>query len=162
MARFIGRSRAGNSLRHTAECYGVGGAERAHRAAEDAKTTALVYHALAPYLELRGVRTVGDLVRGRMAGTAPVFVVRPSSILLDLASRAAEARSVVSLLYAARPGAPPRQRKLRARAVEGERYLVGWDLEADGERTYRLDRILTLSDDKDTFVSPWFSSSEDS
>jgi len=160
MARFVGRSRIGNSLRQTAESYGIGGGERAHRAAEDAKTTAFVYHALVPYLELRGLRTVGDLVRGRMAGSAHVFVARPSSMLLDLASRAAEAGAVVTLVYAARPGATPVVRRLRARAIEGERYLIGWDLGVDAERTYRLDRILSLSDGENTFTGPWLSAGE--
>lgn len=154
MARFLDRSREGNSLRQAAERYGIA-RSREHRAADDARAAALVYHALIPYLELRGVRTVGDLVRGRMAGAAPVFVARPSSMLLDLAARAIAAETTVTLLYAVRPGVTPIRRRLRPRVLEGERYLSGWDPDLHEERTYRLDRILSLDDGRITYLSPW-------
>jgi len=154
MARFLDRSREGNSLRQTAERYGIAGGP-AHRALEDARVTALAYHALVPYLELRGVRTVGDLVRGRMAGPAGLFVERPSSMLLDLASRVAGSGRVVDLVYAARPGGVGIERRLRPERIEGERYLIGWDMDAEEERTYRLDRILILGDGQTTYMSPW-------
>lgn len=154
MARFLDRSREGNSLRQAAERYGIV-RSREHRAADDARAAALVYHALVPYLELRGVGTVGDLVRGRMAGAAPVFVARPSSMLLDLAVRAIAAEATVALLYAARPGVTPIRRRLRPRELEGERFLSGWDPDLEEERTYRMDRILSLDDGKTTYLSPW-------
>jgi DNA polymerase III epsilon subunit family exonuclease len=154
MARFLDRNREGNSLRQTAERYGVARG-RAHRALEDARVTALAYHALVPYLELRGVRTIGDLVRGRMAGPAGLFVERPSSMLLDLASRVAGSGRMVDLVYAARPGGAGIERRFRPDRLEGERYLIGWDLDVDEERTYRLDRILILGDGQTIYMSPW-------
>lgn len=154
MARFLDRNREGNSLRQTAERYGIARG-RAHRALEDARVTALAYHALVPYLELRGVRTVDDLVRGRMAGPAGLFVERPSSMLLDLASRVVGSGRVVDLVYAARPGGTGVERRFRPDRLEGERYLIGWDLDIDEERTYRLDRILILGDGQTTYMSPW-------
>lgn len=154
MARFLDRSREGNSLRQTADIYGIPRG-RAHRAAEDARVTALVYHALVPYLELRGVRTVGDLVRGRMAGPAARFVERPSSMLLDLASRLAGSGAVAALVYAVRPGGAGIERRFRPDRLEAERYLIGWDVDLEEERTFRLDRILILSDGRTTYMSPW-------
>jgi DNA polymerase III epsilon subunit-like protein len=90
MARFLDRNPEGNSLRATAEYHGVG-QDRSHRAADDALTTALAYHALVPYLELRGVSTLGHLMRRRLAGRARLFVERTSSVLLDLVGRAIDA-----------------------------------------------------------------------
>lgn len=121
---------------------------------------ALTYHALVPYLELRGVRTVGDLVRGRMAGSACLFMTRPSSVLLDLVSRAKETGSIVTLVYAPARGTLSIVRRVRIRALEGERYLICWDLEVEGERTYRLDRIMSLDDGQDVYLSPWAIQSE--
>jgi DNA polymerase III epsilon subunit family exonuclease len=154
MARFLDRSREGNSLRQTADRYGIERG-RAHRATDDARCTALAYHALVPYLELRGVRTVGDLVRGRMAGPSPLFVERPSSMLLDLATRVAGSGKAVDILHAARPGGPGVERRFRADRLEEERYLIGWDLDVDEQRTLRLDHILALSDGHTTYLSPW-------
>jgi DNA polymerase-3 subunit epsilon len=154
MARFVGRNREGNSLRKTAEYYGIEFA-RTHRAADDAMMTARVFHALVPYLEHRGVRTVGDLVRGRMGGSARLFELRVSSVLLDLVTRSAEEERVVTIVYARQPGARILVRRVRARSVEGERYLIGWDLELDAERTFRLDRILSLDDGNTTYFGPW-------
>ena len=159
MARFLDRNREGNSLRQTAERYGIRRA-RAHRAADDAMATALAFHALVPYLELRGVRTVEDLVAGRMAGAAERFVERPSSMLLDLVSRAVALEINVEILYARSPGAPPQARRVRARALEDESYLIGWDLEQEAERTFRLDRILALATDESSYMSPWITIDE--
>ncbi len=154
MARFLDRNREGNSLRQTAERYGIP-CGRSHRAADDARVTALAYHALVPYLELRGVRTVGDLVRGRMAGAAHLFVQRPSSMLLDMVTRITGTGAAVDLLYAARPGGPGMERRVRPDRLEGEHSLVGWDLDVEEERTFRFDRILVLSDGRSTYLSPW-------
>lgn len=154
MARFLDRSREGNSLRRLAENYGLAQG-RAHRAADDARATALAYHALVPYLELRGYHTVGDLVRGRMAGAARAFVDRPSSMLIDLVTRASAAGAVVHILYAVRPGMSPFERKVRPERLEADRYMVGWDLDVEEERTYRLDRILSLTDGQSSYMSPW-------
>jgi len=154
MARFLDRNREGNSLRQTAERYGIPRG-RAHRALDDARVTALAYHALVPYLEVRGVSTVGDLVRGRMAGPAGLFVERPSSMLLDLASRVAGSGRVIDVLYASRPGGVGVELRFRPDRLEGEGLLIGRDLVADEERPYRLDRILVLSDGKTTYLSPW-------
>jgi hypothetical protein len=154
MARFLDRSREGNSLRQIAENYGLAPG-RAHRAADDARATALAYHALVPYLELRGYHTVGDLVRGRMAGAATAFVDRPSSMLIDLVTRAAAAGAVVHILYAVRPGMSPFERRVRPERLEADRYMVGWDLDVEEERTYRLDRILSLTDGRSSYMSPW-------
>jgi DNA polymerase III epsilon subunit family exonuclease len=154
MARFLDRNRLGNSLRQTAERYGIPRG-RAHRALDDARVTALAYHALVPYLELRGVRSVGDLVRGRMAGPAGLFVERPSSMLLDLATRVAGSGTVVDLLYSVRPGGVGIERRFRPDRLEDEKFLIGWDLDVEEQRTYRLDRILILGDGQTTYLSPW-------
>jgi DNA polymerase III alpha subunit (gram-positive type) len=103
MARFLDRNPEGNSLRSTANRYGISQG-RAHRAADDALTAALAYHSLVPYFELRGIRTLGQLVHGRMAGPAHLFVDRVSSVLIDLAARAVAEGRAVDILYAARPG----------------------------------------------------------
>ncbi len=159
MARFLDRNREGNSLRQTAERYGIR-RMRAHRAADDAMATALAFHALVPYLELRGVRTAGDLVSGRMAGPAERFVERPSSMLLDLVSRAVAFELTAEILYARSPGAPSQPRRVRARALEDERYLIGWDLDHEAERTFRLDRILALATGDSSYMSPWITIDE--
>ncbi len=154
MARFLDRNREGNSLRQTAERYGIERG-RSHRAADDARVTALAYHALVPYLELRGIHTVNDVVRGRMAGPAHLFAERPSSMLLDLVSRVVGSGAIVDIVYAVRPGAPGIERRVRPERLDGERYLVGWDLDVEEERTYRLDKVLVLSDGMTTYMSPW-------
>jgi len=154
MARFLDRNREGNSLRQTAERYGIPRG-RSHRAADDARATALAYHALIPYLELRGVRTAGDLVAGRMAGALEWFSDQPSSMLLDLASRAAALEQPIEILYASSPGKVPLPHRLKALRLEEDRYLTGWDAEAEEERTYRLDRILALAAGESIYFSPW-------
>jgi DNA polymerase III epsilon subunit-like protein len=159
MARFLDRNREGNSLRQTAERYGIRRA-RAHRAADDALATALAFHALVPYLELRGVRTAGDLVNGRMAGSAERFAERPSSMLLDMVSRAVALELTVEILYARAPGASSQSRRVRAKALEEERYLIGWDLDHEAERTFRLDRILALASEDSSYMSPWITIDE--
>jgi predicted DNA-binding transcriptional regulator YafY len=90
-----------------------------------------------------------------MAGAAPLFVERASSVLIDLATRATVAGTTVDLLYAVRPGATPMERRVRPVRLEAERYLIGWDVDAEEERTYRLDRILSMSDGESTYLSPW-------
>jgi DNA polymerase III epsilon subunit-like protein len=154
MARFLDRNRGGNSLRKTADRYGIPRG-RSHRAADDALATALAYHALVPYLELRGVRTAGDLVAGRMAGALEWFSDQPSSMLLDLASRAAALEQAIEILYASSPGKAPLPHRLKALRLEDDRYLTGWDAEAEDERTFRLDRILALAAGESIYFSPW-------
>jgi DNA polymerase-3 subunit epsilon len=154
MARFLDRNREGNSLRQTAERYGIRRG-RSHRAADDALATALAFHALVPYLELRGVRTAGDLVAGRMAGALEWFSDQPSSMLLDLASRAAALEQAIEILYASSPGKVPLPHRLKALRLEDDRYLTGWDAEAEDERTFRLDRILAMAAGDSIYFSPW-------
>jgi DNA polymerase III epsilon subunit-like protein len=154
MARFLDRNREGNSLRMTAERYGIRRG-RSHRAADDARATALAFHALVPYLELRNMKTASDLVAGRMAGALDWFSDQPSSMLLDLVSRAIASEQPVEMLYAAVLGKPPLPHRLRALRLEDDRYLMGWSLEAQAERTYRLDRILALAAEDSVYLSPW-------
>ena len=154
MARFLDRNREGNSLRQTADRYGIPRG-RSHRAADDARATALAYHALVPYLELRGVSTAGELVAGRMAGALEWFSDQPSSMLLDLASRAAAHEEAIEILYASAPGKVPLPHRLKALRLEEDRYLTGWDAEAESERTFRLDRILAMAAGDSIYFSPW-------
>jgi DNA polymerase III epsilon subunit-like protein len=154
MARFLDRNREGNSLRQTAERYGIRRG-RSHRAADDALATARAFHALVPYLELRGMKTVGDLVEGRMAGALDWFSDQPSSMLLDLVSRATALEQPIEILYASELGRPPLPHRVRVLRLEEDRYLIGWNLDVEAERTYRLDRILALAAADSVYLGPW-------
>ena len=81
-------------------------------------------------------------------------------MLLDLVSRAVALELTVELLYARAPGSPPQARRLRALALEDERYLIGWDLDQEAERTFRLDRMLALATDESSYMGPWITIEE--
>jgi DNA polymerase III epsilon subunit-like protein len=165
VARFLNRSRESNALGTLCARLGIDHG-RSHRATDDARSAALVYHALVPYLEVRGVRTVGDLVEARLAGSAELFASEPSSVLLDMLTRAIEHEEPVAMSYARAPGERLRDYSICPRELIHDRLLVadlvGEPASSSGEarRTFNLRRIMTLTLGVKTFLSPWFSGDE--
>jgi predicted DNA-binding transcriptional regulator YafY len=101
------------------------------------------------------MKTVGDLVEGRMAGALDWFSDQPSSMLLDLVSRATALEQPIEILYASELGRPPLPHRVRVLRLEEDRYLIGWNLDVEAERTYRLDRILALAAADSVYLGPW-------
>ncbi len=154
IARHVARG-GSNALPKLAGRYGLLQTS-AHRAAADAKAAALLYHALVPYLEHRGLRTVGDLVAARLAASAQHFVRRPSSFLLALLSRALDEGGRATIQYGS-AAKPVVARTGRVVDLKEDRWLVLREMcDTDyKDRTYRVESILTFAYGDQCYRSPY-------
>jgi DNA polymerase III epsilon subunit family exonuclease len=161
VSRFINRGRRLNSLSHVSKRLGIDRG-RSHRAADDARAAAEVFFALVPKLVDRGVETVGSLVQTRAAGPAAQFVESPSSVVLDMISRAIGAGAAVTMSYGRPPAEEERGLRIVPEELIADRELVASDAEARVQpgqeaprRVFQVADILTLELEGRTFWSPW-------
>lgn len=130
-----------NDLRTVAYRLGVS-QSRAHRALNDAYTTAGVFQRMVSELEKRGVRTVGDLLH---AQGGPVYMPSASGPALPPPlARALAGGQQVRIRYLTEKGSETLRliSPMYATAQGSARYLVAYCHLRCAQRTFRLDRIL--------------------
>ncbi len=164
ISRFLNRARQKNSLVHVSRRLKIDGG-RSHRATDDAATAARVFHALLPQLAERGIRTVGELVEARLAMSAEQFVAAPSSVVLDMLTRAVERGDIVEMGYSRGAGTTAQKYRVKAVGLVRDQEFVaelvrGGAEESSGavaaeQRTFRVLDIMTLRYQGVTFVGPW-------
>lgn len=165
IARFLSGGRQPSSLGAVCDRLGIP-RQRAHRAIDDARAAVQVFRAQLEALRSRGLTTVGDLVRLRVAASATDLVAAPSSVLLDMLTRAIQTGGEVDMLYST----PPREHTYRVRPIElvADRELVATIVSeagtehADRVRTFQAIDILQLDFEGKTFWSPWLAPASDS
>jgi DNA polymerase III epsilon subunit family exonuclease len=158
IARFLSGGRQPSSLGSVCDRLGIH-RERAHRAIDDARAAVQVFRAQLSLLRDRGLTSVGDLVRQRVAADATELVAAPSSVLLDMLTRAIRFGGEVQMVYSR----PPGTKIYRVRPVElvADRELVAEIVSASVSdragvvRTFQAIDILQLDYDGKTFWSPW-------
>jgi hypothetical protein len=171
-ARHLNQGREINSLGHVCHRLGIRRG-RSHRAADDARVAGQVFFALLPELRAAGVLTVGDVVETRIGASATQLVAEPSSVVLDMLSRAMTLGAVVELEYSRPPGDAVKHyrirpvemladRELAAVLVRSERTTADSDGVGDADisektRWFRIADILRLDFEGKTFWSPWTS-----
>lgn len=171
-ARMLSGGRQKNSLTQVCERLGIERGQ-AHRAIDDARAAALVFFRLLDGLAVRDVRTVGALVRSRVAATAERLVEQPSSVLLDMLSVAVARQAVLDLAVSRPPGSTLRRYRVRALKLDDDRLLtarvlkspdasprrlrdrLGLRKRSRGERQFVVAHVMTVDDGDRVFVSPW-------
>jgi len=133
----------GNKLGHIAQQLGIV-TGRAHRALSDVYTTSEILKYMIDVLEKRHLSTVEDLI---LAQGGPIYAPRlPKVHLPDPISQAIAARRSLDIVYMGNTGESHRTiTPLYPTVYKGHSYLVARCHLRKDQRTFRLDRILSVN-----------------
>lgn len=131
----------GNSLGHIARVLGVRSG-RAHRALNDVYVTAEILKRMSCELAEKDLTCVGDFLE---AQGGPLYAALPARVVLPPPiDRAVAYRQPVRILYAGPSGTTERViEPLYGTSRDGAIYLIAYCRLREGQRTFRLDRIIS-------------------